>query len=684
VVVITRSLTHAGLELRRKGFEALVHNIYPRIEIVGAFESPYEFQPMRNVAADLLKRYPKLAGIYVTVAAAGVAAAVADARLAGKITLLSHDLVDDAMPYVEKGVITAVIGQDPYAQGHDPVIHLFNHLVAGWEPPQSRLLTAMDMVTSANLRQFWQAGKGAIETEAIAARRPKPMRAAQRRIRIAVVGLEDAVFWESVRAGVQAAAAELAPYNAQVEWICPEPDKTIDLAIRSAAIEALARQGWDAIATPIIHTGLVESVNRVVASGVPVASFNSESSSLRGLMSTLSHRAGRLMEVSSSLVESAQSSGSATRQIAESISQIASSATTEAGAVTRANASIQQIADSVDAIAEGAREQAVAADSLSQAAGHIARAVDVATTSSETVVAATTQAKATAERGSESLRETLQQMELIQSTVDTSAATIRETNDHAEKIGEIVSTIEDIAAQTNLLALNAAIEAARAGEHGKGFAVVASEVRKLAEKSAVSTREISMIISTVQGSARRAAESMDAAMQKVHEGSSLARRSGQALDELVASALATQRQAAEMVQANKVVVGVMDDLTSAIDQVSSVIAANIEKSEAAASGVREIVSTVESVAAISQENAATAERVAGSTEEVSQQVQGVNDAAAALTGIARELEGATARFKIQRDEDADARVDQGAGPAVARKPRPLKASEPARRRSRAA
>jgi methyl-accepting chemotaxis protein len=261
---------------------------------------------------------------------------------------------------------------------------------------------------------------------------------------------------------------------------------------------------------------------------------------------------------------------------------------------------------------------------------------------------------ATAERGSDSLRQTLQQMELIQKAVDSSASIIQDTKARAEEIGEIVATIEDIAAQTNLLALNAAIEAARAGEQGKGFAVVAGEVRKLAEKSADATKEIGAIIGTVQSSARNAAVAMDAAMEKVREGSSLARHSGQALDELLQSAVTTQSQTSEMANANQAVEGVMDDLTTAIEQVSSVVADNIERSEIAAAGIREALEVVESVAAISQENAASSERVAATTVEVSARAEEVSDAASVLTRIARELEGSTARFKIDRDGDETA------------------------------
>ncbi len=650
VLIVTASFRHAGLQLRRKGLEGILLKKYPEVEIVEAVESPYDLPGMRAVTAAALKRFPRLAGIYVTVAGGGAAWAVADAGMAGKVTILSHDLTDEAMPYVVKGVITAVIGQDPFAQGHDPVIHLFNYLAAGWRPPSSRMLTAMDMVTAANCGEYWKVGQGAIESEAIAARRPKPMMASKKYLRIAVLGLEDAAFWEGVRAGVVAAAAELKSFNAEVEWICPEPTKSFNLAIRAEAIETLAGKGWDAISTPIIDTGLVESINRVVAAGVPVATFNSESSSLRGLMDQLSHRAQKLMSVSNNLADSAASSGIATQEIAENIAQMALAGTSEATAMTRANANIELIAQSVEGIARGAREQAQAAESLTQAAGHIDDAVKVAGSTSATVVASTLLSVTTAERGSEAIRQTLQQMASIESAVDTSAATIQETNSRAQQIGEIVGTIEDIAAQTNLLALNAAIEAARAGEQGKGFAVVASEVRKLAEKSAAATKEIGAIIQAVQGSAERAAEAMDIAMQKVRDGSSLAQNSRQALDELIDSAKTTHRQTGEMAQANQTVADVMGDLTAAIDGVSAVVQDNMDRSEMAASSIRETLEIVESVAAISEENAASAERVSATTGRVSEHAQSVNDSAAELTLIARELEGATARFKLSRDD----------------------------------
>ena len=127
----------------------------------------------------------------------------------------------------------------------------------------------------------------------------------------------------------------------------------------------------------------------------------------------------------------------------------------------------------------------------------------------------------------------------MQEKVDTIAARALSLGGRAQKIGEILELINDIAGQTNLLALNAAIEAARAGDAGKGFAVVAAEVRKLAERSIHSTDSISLIITGVQDETNATIMATEQGTLQAREVGELMASTATMLDE---SILATQQQ----------------------------------------------------------------------------------------------------------------------------------------------
>ncbi len=127
----------------------------------------------------------------------------------------------------------------------------------------------------------------------------------------------------------------------------------------------------------------------------------------------------------------------------------------------------------------------------------------------------------------------------MQEKVDTIAARALSLGGRAQKIGEILELINDIAGQTNLLALNAAIEAARAGDAGRGFAVVAAEVRKLAERSVHSTDSIAAIITGVQDETNATIMATEQGTLQAREVSELMTSTAVMLEE---SILATQQQ----------------------------------------------------------------------------------------------------------------------------------------------
>ena len=157
VAIITGLFAVEAHELRRKGFEDELAKEAPGITIVGRVENNDKADTAYGQAQDFMTANPDLSAIYVTAGGPfGAAKAVQDAGKAGKVKIVSYDFVDETMAFVKSGVITGTLGQDPFAQGHDPAIRLYNYLVGGVVPPAGRLLTKADFVTKDNISKFYK------------------------------------------------------------------------------------------------------------------------------------------------------------------------------------------------------------------------------------------------------------------------------------------------------------------------------------------------------------------------------------------------------------------------------------------------------------------------------------------------------------------------------------------------
>jgi methyl-accepting chemotaxis protein len=140
-----------------------------------------------------------------------------------------------------------------------------------------------------------------------------------------------------------------------------------------------------------------------------------------------------------------------------------------------------------------------------------------------------------ARKGQQVVNQAVIEMQKVAEIVRSSASIVGNLGSKSEKISEFVGVINDIADQTNLLALNAAIEAARAGEQGRGFAVVADEVRRLADRTVASTKEIRLMVNEIQKEAMLAVESIEKGKTEAEVSEKFSHQAEESLTQIVHS-----------------------------------------------------------------------------------------------------------------------------------------------------
>ncbi len=208
------------------------------------------------------------------------------------------------------------------------------------------------------------------------------------------------------------------------------------------------------------------------------------------------------------------------------------------------------------------------------------------------------------EQGTLAVQKSVSSMDTIREQIQDTAKRIKRLGESSQEIGEIVDLISDITEQTNVLALNAAIQAASAGEAGRGFAVVAEEVQRLAERSAEATKQIGMLVKTIQSDTHDAVVAMEKSTQGVVDGAQLSNAAGQALHQIETST----RELTDLVNSISVSTQVQTDMASEVAGV-----------------MRDILKI---------------------TEQTSQSTQRTNASVAQLESLASELNSSVSGFKL--------------------------------------
>ncbi len=397
---------------------------------------------------------------------------------------------------------------------------------------------------------------------------------------------------------------------------------------------------------------LVRSFNSMRAQlAAAEEAFGLMTGGLRGLVSAVSQNADTVAEYGRQLYISSDQAHSVTQQIAITIQEVARGNQEQSAALQETSVSVEQLSRTINQIARGAQEEAGVVEKTAASLVQLNRSIAQVAAATQQLSSVGEQTGSAAQSGTETVRKSTQGMTAVKTATNSAAAKVRELDKYSTQIGSIVEAIDDIAEQTNLLALNAAIEAARAGEHGKGFAVVADEVRKLAERSSKSTREIADLIAQVQRGTQEAVEAMELGAREVDTGTGLAEEAAQALKNILSSVEIANNQVVQIASAVKEMESVSQKVVSLMDSVSTVVEEATAATEEMAASSQQVSGSIEKVAAVSEQTSAASEEVSASTEEMRTRVQEMVTQAQNLATVAEELRTSVAHFTTAEETE---------------------------------
>lgn len=305
-------------------------------------------------------------------------------------------------------------------------------------------------------------------------------------------------------------------------------------------------------------------------------------------------------------------------EISQTSESVASSSEALAEVAQHTAISVVEASHTISQIAKGATDQAEHTTIGASTVSELSRLIEADNAHIEQLNKATNQVNSLVMAGLNVVEDLSQKTLNISEATKVVQQSILETNDSSIKIGEASNMIASIADQTNLLALNAAIEAARAGDQGKGFAVVADEIRKLAEQSAESTRQIDEIVNKLKKDA-------DHAVSKMTEAANL-----------------VQLQTISVKQTGKN----YHEINTAMDTAKSAVAILMDASKLMNKRNVEVQELIQNLSAIAEENAASTQEASAYMDQQTTAMQQITDSSDSLAKMAEELQLLIEKFHI--------------------------------------
>jgi methyl-accepting chemotaxis protein len=306
-------------------------------------------------------------------------------------------------------------------------------------------------------------------------------------------------------------------------------------------------------------------------------------------------------------------------QMALTSDQAARNNETSATAVEQTTATMHEMATNIQNVSRNAQRQSETVSETSTSIEQMVTSIQRIASTAQQLVELSQKARHAVQLGLEAVDKSEKGTDEINRAIIRSSDTISALGSRAEDIGKIVDVIDDIAEQTNLLALNAAIEAARAGEQGLGFAVVAEEVRKLAERSAKSTKEIAELITGIQKEAQGAVKLMEKSTDIVEKGVEQSRQVSGALHAIEGGVIEVDRFSREIGAATQEQNRESSHIGKAAENLRDVTQEILSATEEQASASEQIVRTMEKMREMIHQNASGTTELAATADKLNSQ-----------------------------------------------------------------